>query len=133
MNTDLFMDTRCFACGKDNTHGLHLDIKKSGQDEAVTAFKVPHWCQGYERIVHGGIVATVLDELIVWAAHYAGYKCVTAELTVRIKTSLLVNTEYIGYGSIQKQRHRFMKAYAEIRDNRDRVYAYGHAKLMRMA
>ena len=132
MNTDLFMDARCFACGRDNKNGLHLDIKPFKQGGVIAAFNIPPWCQGYAHIVHGGIVATILDELIVWAAHYAGHRCVTAELTVRIKSSMQVNTPYLGYGSIQKQRHRFVQAYAKISDDSEHLYAYAQAKLMKM-
>jgi acyl-coenzyme A thioesterase PaaI-like protein len=131
MNTDLFMDTRCFACGRDNDRGLHLDIQPShGGVEAE--FMIPPWCQGYQEIVHGGIVSTILDELMVWAAYRAGHKCVTAELSVRIKWPMRVGVDYRGYGSIDKQRHRFVQAYARIYDKNTRIHAYGQAKLMRM-
>jgi uncharacterized protein (TIGR00369 family) len=131
MNTDFFMDACCFACGKDNNNGLHLDIKKT--DQGVTAlFQVPVWCQGYEETVHGGIISTILDELAVWAAYHAGYKCVTGELLVRVKNPMHINVPYTANGSVVKNHHRLVLAYAEILDEQERLYAYAHAKLLRI-
>jgi len=131
MNTDFFMDTHCFACGKDNDKGLQLEIKSSHEDGVAVGFLVPPWCQGYQDVVHGGIVSTILDEIAVWAAYHAGYKCVTAELTVRIKIPMYVNTSYTGRGKVLKTRHQFVLVYAEIINDCDRVYAYAHLKLMK--
>jgi len=131
MNTDYFMDSQCFACGTENDKGLHLDIKKS-EDGVIAKFQIPAWCQGYQKTVHGGIVSTVLDELAVWAAYHAGYKCVTAELMVRIKNPMYIQTAYTGQGSILKKRHRFVLAYAEILDEQQRLCAHAHAKLMKI-
>lgn len=132
MNTSSFMDTRCFACGKDNDKGLRLDITQSSDNAVQSFFRVPAWCQGYQDIVHGGIVSTILDELGVWAAYYAGCKCVTAELTVRIKNSMRADTPYVGKGIVLKHRHAFIQAYAEILDEQSILYAYAHLKLMKM-
>jgi hypothetical protein len=61
------MDDACFACGKANDNGLKLNI--SEKDDGVWAtIEPPAWSQGYHRLVHGGIIATILDEMAVWAA-----------------------------------------------------------------
>lgn len=54
-------DQRCFACGHDNPIGLKL-IFREERDTYVTLFTADRVYQGYEGIVHGGILATVLDE-----------------------------------------------------------------------
>jgi uncharacterized protein (TIGR00369 family) len=131
MNTDFFMDSCCFACGKDNENGLHLDIEET-ENGVLAVFQVPPWCQGYEKTVHGGIVSTILDEIAVWAAYKAGYKCVTAELTVRIKNPMHIECSYIAHGNVIKQRHRFVQAYAEILDQHKLLYAHAQAKLMKI-
>ena len=51
----------CFACGKENPIGLHLEFNFDG--EKLTTTKIlPREFQGYERISHGGIVTTLMDE-----------------------------------------------------------------------
>jgi uncharacterized protein (TIGR00369 family) len=64
-------DQMCFACGKDNSIGLQLTFSQEG-DAYVTTFTASRLLQGYEGIVHGGIVATLLDEIMaryVWEKH----------------------------------------------------------------
>ena len=54
-------DEYCFACGRNNPIGLHLDFKFDG-DKYIAKKTVPREYQGYKDIVHGGIVTTMLDE-----------------------------------------------------------------------
>lgn len=54
---------QCFVCGVDNPHGLHLDFYESGPGEVSSTYTVEERFQGYPGIVHGGIVATMLDEV----------------------------------------------------------------------
>ncbi len=61
-------DHYCFACGQDNPIGLKLQFRRDGEFY-VTTFTAPPTLQGYHHIVHGGIVATLLDEIMaryVW-------------------------------------------------------------------
>lgn len=61
-------DHYCFACGAENPIGLHLQFRREG-DVYATTFTAPPVLQGYHGIVHGGIVATLLDEIMaryVW-------------------------------------------------------------------
>ena len=77
-------DEMCFACGKDNPIGLHLDFVEEGESY-LTVFTASRPYQGYEGIIHGGILATVLDEIM---ARYAWVKygpAATARLEVRYK------------------------------------------------
>src|SRR5256885_15812026 len=75
----------CLVCGRDNPHGLKLDLfvhEKSGVVRAEFTPTEHH--SGFERIVHGGMIATVLDEAMVWAATWrVGPFLLCAELTLR--------------------------------------------------
>ena len=53
----------CFVCGVENPHGLHLVFKQSGPGEIIADYIVPEQFQGYPGVVHGGIVAAMLDEI----------------------------------------------------------------------
>jgi len=54
----------CFICGRQNSIGLHVDFYEDPEAEQVRAeFTVPDEYQGYPGVVHGGIVAAVLDEV----------------------------------------------------------------------
>jgi acyl-coenzyme A thioesterase PaaI-like protein len=75
------------VCGRDNPHGLKLDFKVDEETGIVRAdFTPSDYHAGFERIVHGGIIATELDEAMVWAATWRIRKfCLCAEFTVRFR------------------------------------------------
>jgi uncharacterized protein (TIGR00369 family) len=54
----------CFVCGLDNEHGLHLRFYETADGEVTVETIVPDRFQGYPGIVHGGIVASLVDETL---------------------------------------------------------------------
>jgi len=53
----------CFVCGLANPDGLQLRFYKTGPDEVTAEYTVPARFQGYPGVVHGGIIASMLDEI----------------------------------------------------------------------
>ena len=53
----------CFVCGLHNPFGLHLRFYDSAPGEVTAEITVPEQYQGYPGVVHGGIVAAMLDEV----------------------------------------------------------------------
>lgn len=53
----------CFVCGVENPHGLHLAFQVTAPGEVTADFIAPEHFQGYPGVVHGGIVAAMLDEI----------------------------------------------------------------------
>ena len=54
----------CFVCGLENEHGLHLRFYETAEGEVTVETTVPDHFQGYPGIVHGGIVASLVDEAL---------------------------------------------------------------------
>lgn len=52
----------CFVCGLANPFGLKLRFYTTGENEVTAEYIVPEHYQGYPGVVHGGIVAAMLDE-----------------------------------------------------------------------
>lgn len=77
-NKALFHST-CFACGPGNKHGLHLEFK-DGPNGCSCDVSIPPHFQSYEGVVHGGIVATMLDAAMV---HSLREQCGDAPMTCR--------------------------------------------------
>jgi acyl-coenzyme A thioesterase PaaI-like protein len=77
----------CLVCGRSNPHGLHLSLHVDPETGVVTTALTPTADHiGFEGIVHGGVLATVLDEAMVWAATWAGKRfCLAGELAVRFR------------------------------------------------
>ena len=53
----------CFICGIDNPIGLNLKIYETCEGTIETTYTAPDHFQGYPGILHGGIVAAILDEI----------------------------------------------------------------------
>ena len=53
----------CFVCGRNNPYGLHLKFYESSPGEVTVEYSVPEQFQGYPGVVHGGVVAAILDEV----------------------------------------------------------------------
>jgi uncharacterized protein (TIGR00369 family) len=123
------MDDACFACGKANDNGLKLNI--SEKDDGVWAtIEPPAWSQGYHRLVHGGIIATILDEMAVWAAFKKGYRSVTAQLNMRIKEPMHLEQTYTARAQVRHVKHRLVEAESQITDAQDLMIARAQVKLI---
>ena len=82
------IDNRCcFVCGPENPEGMKLQfyILDGGKKVAAT-YVPPEKYQGWKGVVHGGIIATLLDEVMAKAAQRSGYHVVTGELHTRFKS-----------------------------------------------
>jgi uncharacterized protein (TIGR00369 family) len=107
----------CFACGLDNAFGLQIHFYDNGDDEVHTNYTVPEHFQGYPGIVHGGILATILDELLgraVMAQDQTNFM-VSAKLTVRYRKPVPVSQPLKMIGKVLRRRGRIATARAEIR------------------
>ena len=54
----------CFVCGRSNPVGLYMQFHNDGEHEVVSEYSVPAHYQGYPGVVHGGVVAAMLDEVV---------------------------------------------------------------------
>jgi len=113
---------RCFACGPNNPIGLKLEFRFDG-DEYVTEFVPREEHQGYDDIVHGGLVATVLDEVMARSLWERRMLFATAELTVRYKRPFTVGSRGTARARIEKQSDRLIEMSAELAGPDGTVYA----------
>jgi uncharacterized protein (TIGR00369 family) len=120
----------CLVCGRDNPHGLHLNLHVDTSTGEVSAEWTPRPEHiGFQGIVHGGILATVLDEAMVWAATWSGKRfCVCGELNVRYRQSVSVGVPLVIQAKIEVVRSRLIEASGVIRDGADVVYTSGTGK-----
>lgn len=108
-------DHNCFGCGASNPWGLHLRFFAE-PDGAVHA----HWTpvvnhQGYEGMVHGGIIATVFDEVMAWAITNAGIWAVTGRLNTAFRKPVEIGVPTIARAEIVSIQSRTVDVRAEIR------------------
>lgn len=120
---------RCFACGRQNPSGLQLPILPLAEGVELD-FVLDERFAGWAGIVHGGIVTTVLDELLAWACRNAGRDAVTAEIQVRFRKPLRVGCRFRGEGRIVSQRGRLLLARSWLLDDDGQVIAEASGKMM---
>jgi acyl-coenzyme A thioesterase PaaI-like protein len=53
----------CFVCGRENPYGLKLNFYETEPGVVAVEYTVPEQYQGYPGVVHGGVVAAMLDEV----------------------------------------------------------------------
>lgn len=126
-------DQNCFVCGRKNTAGLQLEFscnEASGWTEARVAFPVQF--QGWRSTVHGGLLATVLDETLIKAAAAAGHKCVTAEITVKYRKPAMTGESCRVSARTLETRGRIVFAEGRICDAQGQVLAQATGKLFKV-
>jgi uncharacterized protein (TIGR00369 family) len=119
----------CFVCGQDNPDGLRLVFGhgKSGEGVETTVVFEPKY-QGWKGIIHGGLLSTLLDEVMVKAAAHAGHLCVTAELTVKFKKPAEVGVSYRVWGRVTSIRQKLVFTEGRVEDGDGGILATATAK-----
>jgi uncharacterized protein (TIGR00369 family) len=120
----------CFACGKGNPHGLQLDIRPTAEGVELL-FTPPARYEGWQGIVHGGIVATLLDELCAWACSARGHESVTGRLEVRFRRPTPVGRPLRGFGRIVRERGAMLEVESRLVDENGRTLAEASARMMK--
>jgi acyl-coenzyme A thioesterase PaaI-like protein len=89
--------------------------------------------QGWHQILHGGLVSTVLDEVMTWRLVSRGLYAMTAEMTVRLKAPTPLDQELTIRARVVSQRRRFYEVEGEITLPDGTVTATATAKYMMLA
>jgi acyl-coenzyme A thioesterase PaaI-like protein len=124
-------DHECFGCGDLNPIGLHLRFAATTSGVAAR-FTPTREHQGYDLMVHGGIIASVLDEAMAWATGRSGIWAVTGEISVRFRSPLHVGEETEVIAEVTGSRGRLVSTSAELRRlPSGKVVASATAKMLR--
>jgi uncharacterized protein (TIGR00369 family) len=129
-------DHFCFACGSRNPDGLRLHIEYPAPGRSRIEFVPQKKFQGWLGILHGGIIATVLDEAFAHALGGAsrgdGQAAVTAEMTVRFKKPVRIGEKLIVEGRVVSEKGRVIVCESVMRDESGRELASATGKLIRI-
>jgi len=105
----------CFACGPDNPIGIHLGDPAIDGDDIIAAFRPRHEYQGTSGNLHGGIAATVIDEILVWAGILQErVLCVTGRLEVRYRKPLANAGTHEARARVDRRSGRRLEISGEI-------------------
>ena len=129
-NKELIDDRYCFACGPLNPIGLHMEVSFR-DNKALSRLALKREFQGWSEMVHGGVLATILDEIMAHAVvHYVG-QAVTTLLQITYRAPLQVGEEFEVVGYVAEQKSRAAVAKAEIRTlHSKKLIARGESKFI---
>jgi acyl-coenzyme A thioesterase PaaI-like protein len=109
----------CFVCGVENPIGLHLNFYETGPGEVTADINLPPKYQGYPGIVHGGVIAAMLDEA-AGRAHMGPPEAprfmFTAKLDVHYRKNVPVGQPLRLVGRAGLSKKRTAEAYSAIYD-----------------
>lgn len=129
MAVELKDDNMCFCCGSANPIGLKLEFEATPGKGMRTVWTPRREHQGFRDIVHGGLVATVLDEVMIRLLWGLGIPAMTADLQTRLLRPLQAGKTYRFEARLVSDRGRVLNTEAEGFDvaTGERV-AWGAAK-----
>jgi acyl-coenzyme A thioesterase PaaI-like protein len=121
----------CFVCGEFNAAGLKLRFETDGRI-VQTRFRPRAEHVGFRQTVHGGLVATVLDEIMVWACAVQTRRfAFCADLNVRFLQSVRPDEEVIATGELTANRKgRIFEAKAVLRSPSGQTLAEATGKYL---
>ena len=123
----------CFACGVRNSQGLQLTFWAEG-DEIVTEFMPDAHYQGFPGVLHGGILATLLDETLSRTASIEGRWMMTGRLEVRYRRPAPLGPRLRVTARKLSSRSRMVHAEGEVRlaDDPDVILADARGVFLRV-
>ena len=130
MGETIGYDGTCFCCGKNNDAGLKLDFEYPEPGTARTTLRVPRAFTGWRNITHGGFLSMLIDETMAHACVSLGRNMVTAEMTVRYRKPVPVESDIEIVGAIERIRGRIASVKATVYDGESDVVAEGSGRFL---
>ncbi|PIU90350.1 MAG: hypothetical protein COW33_01640 [Anaerolineae bacterium CG17_big_fil_post_rev_8_21_14_2_50_57_27] len=124
----------CFVCGIENPVGLHLKFYETGPGEVTADYTAPEHFQGYPGVLHGGIVAAILDET-AGRAHMGNFPprfMFTAKLEVRYRKNVPVGQPLKIVGRAGRDKGRAAEATSAIYSQDGTLLAEANALMINL-
>ncbi len=122
----------CFVCGENNPNGLKLSFKIDREKQTLkTTFVASRTFQGWDGIVHGGILSTLMDEAMAKLVYELGYQAVTASLEVKFKRPAPILEPLHVEGEVIEVGRRLIRARAQITHENGAILATGTSTFLK--
>lgn len=119
----------CFVCGDQNPDGLQIKFH-AVDDEAVAECVAEPKYQGYRGVYHGGLVATLLDEIMAKAVLAEMRFGMTAEMSTRYKKAIPIGQTLRLTARVTRRRGRLIETAGEIKSVDGILYATATGKYL---
>jgi len=118
VTNNLNKDRGCFVCGQENVSGLQAVFSCDQANlRSCCHLTISDRFQGWQGVVHGGVIASLLDEACIYAGRSLGETLVTAELTVRYRKPVPVGKEVTVRGEVLERRRKVLTVKARLEAN----------------
>jgi len=105
-DVEIVSDSRCFVCGLANRHGLQVRFFKHGTDTARATCDPALTFMGYEGLLHGGVSAALLDEIMIKAVLASGRLVVTGRMSIQYRKPVSLGSRLHLRGQIVGRKGR---------------------------
>ncbi|MBN1303095.1 MAG: PaaI family thioesterase [Anaerolineales bacterium] len=123
----------CFVCGLENPAGLKLEIYQTAPGVIETTYTAPDHFQGYPGVLHGGIAATILDE-ISGRAHMGDPSAprfmFTGKLEVKFRKNIPTGKPLKIIGKAGESKRQMARGWAGIYDEAGTLLAEANTLLI---
>ena len=123
-------DGHCIGCGSESEIGLKMRFAVHPDDSVESRVTIGQAFQGWQQVVHGGVVALLLDEAMAYAAGARGHVGVTADLKMRFRKSVPVGEPLIVRGKVLWQRRNVLAIEASVHDEAGTLLASGQGSFV---
>ena len=111
-------DNRCIVCGKDNPIGLQVKFNIDPDNKRAEAtVNIPEVFQGWQGIIHGGIISALLDEIGAQACMGSGLTVVTSELKIKYRAPVPTGATVYISGEVVGERRRIIDVASRLELN----------------
>lgn len=124
----------CFACGTENPIGLDLHFYRVGETIGTDVILGRNYV-GWQNMAHGGIITTVLDEVMSWTVIYLEKTfTVTRKMDIKFIKPVSVGIPLTARGRLKgEQRPPFVAVTAELFDEEGQVLARATGQYVRLS
>ena len=123
-------DGFCIACGAESEFGLHMHFTELPDGSVESRATVPPRFQGWRDVVHGGIVALLLDEAMAYAAGARRVVGVTAELKMRFRKPVPTDAPLRVRGNVLWERRGVLGIIASVSDDEGNLLASAEGRFV---
>lgn len=109
----------CFVCGMDNPMGMKAQFYNMEDGSVMTVFRYEEEHQSFPQRVHGGLTATMLDELglrAMWTKSSEEVFGVTMSMEVKCRRPVPYGVELVGRGMVERETPKFVTIRSELFD-----------------
>jgi acyl-coenzyme A thioesterase PaaI-like protein len=104
----------CFVCSKPNSRGLSVQYRVEPDGSVTAPFCGSPELEGYPGLLHGGIIAALLDGAMTNCLFACGHVAMTVELNVRYRAEVLCCQDCIVSAKLEETRHGLSRLSAKL-------------------